>query len=216
MTLLNLNSVLNDQNVFVDNFQYKLNQLSIKILHIDEVINNTLIVSQKIEHNQNYMPIVYLCGTFLILISVFFIHTTFFSEKIKNLSSNFLDVSKECKDVDVHIIKSMNHDVSTSLDSLNAQVAQLIKTPGVSDAVTLNIINRTRFVNPHYAIDGIPTVPWESLAEERLNRFTLGRYPNISRTLLFENDLFPIDPLIANDTLSPEMIANIIMFGDMI
>jgi hypothetical protein len=96
-------------------------------------------------------------------------------------------------------------------ENVNAKIVDLVNTPGVQDS--LNKVIRTKTIR--YASNGTPTVAWESLTEERLNRIALGRY-HVNRTVLFENDLFPIDHLIADDTLSPEMIADIIMFGDMI
>ena len=70
--------------------QNKFSGVSYKFLLLEQKIDRTLIVSQKIQNDQNYMPIFYVCGACLVLASVFFLHNTFCAEKIKNLHSTFL------------------------------------------------------------------------------------------------------------------------------
>ena len=61
MSLIHLNIELNSQIRFMTTLQEKVGKLSGQLLFVERKINSVLMISQKIENDQNYMLIFYIC-----------------------------------------------------------------------------------------------------------------------------------------------------------
>ena len=183
-SFLSFHRELENQIAFCSNVQLKLETLSFKLLLIEQKTDKSLCLTNELIELQTYMPVLYLFGSFIVLASVFFIHTTFFEEKIKNLNSVFLTHfetlqgnsleslqkiqtnSNLFKEKNVENMELFKDNATICLKTLSQKSDHILSIPGVDNAVK----NFTKSSTARYASMGEPKVPLSCVNIERLKK----------------------------------------------